>query len=162
MRPPCILAEGPDLRELDVFESAALWLPDRTQRNIERLCMSSSPLLTITESHGFRALVAAIISVIGVIRMLGCGLRNLVCCKLQLAEPDAGPTLWARLRHATNACACKVPVLWFDTSGGRDGPVFRCLRLRPSLVLCNHSYCPVRWLARQLSAACRGRSGFRT
>ena len=93
--------------------------------------MSSSLLLTITESHGFRALLATIIAVIAAIRYVGRGLRNLVCNKTQSTEPKAG-SFWARFLQG-DACARKVPVLWFDTSGGREGPHIRGSRPQPSL-----------------------------
>ena len=57
-----------NLVEFDVFESAAVRLPGRTQRYIRTFVMSSSQLLTITESHGFRALLAAIAWIIAPIR----------------------------------------------------------------------------------------------
>jgi len=124
--------------------------------------MSSSPLLTITESHGFRALMAAIISLIGVIRLVGRGLRNLACHRSQPTMPEAGPTFWARLLQAGDAGARRVPVLWFDTSGGRASPLARGLRPQPSLVYRHVSHSPVRPLAEQLAARDRGWSGLRT
>jgi hypothetical protein len=142
--------------------SRRLRLPSRTQRYIRTFVMSSSPLLTITESHGFRALMAAIIAVIGVIRLVGRGLRNLACRQTQPAAPEAGPTFWARFLQSGDAGARRVPVLWFDTSGGRDGPVIRGLRPQPSLAFCHVSHSPVRPLAEQLAAGDRGGSGFRT
>ena len=142
--------------------SRRLWLPSRTQRYIRTFVMSSSPLLTITESHGFRALVAAIITLIGVIRLIGRGLRNLACRRSQPTAQEAGPTFWARFLQGGDAGACRVPVLWFDTSGGREGPVIRGLRPQPSLAFCHVSHSPVRPLAEQLAADDRGWSGFRT
>ena len=118
--------------------------------------MSSSPLLTITESHGFRALLAAIISIIGAIRLLGRELRNLACRKVLPAEPDAGPTFWARILPGGDACARWVPVHWFDTSGGREGPIDRGLRPQPLPVFCNHFHFPARSLAEQAPAAGHG------
>ena len=118
-------------------------------------------MLTITESHGFRALLAAIISVIAAIRIVGRGLRNLAC-KTQSTEPNAGPTFWARLWQGGDACACRVPVLWFDTSGGREGPHIRGLRPQPSLTICYVSHSRVRPLADQRAAAHRDGTGFRT
>jgi hypothetical protein len=142
--------------------SRRLRLPSRTQRYIRTFVMSSSPLLTITESHGFRALMAAIISLIGVIRLVGRGLRNLACRRSQPTVPKAGPTFWARFLQAGDAGARKVPVLWFDTSGGRASPVARGLRPQPSLAYCHVSHSPVRPLAEQLAAGNRGWSGLRT
>jgi hypothetical protein len=124
--------------------------------------MSSSPLLTITESHGFRALLAAIISVFAAIRLLGRGLRNLACRFTQPAEPEASPTFWARVLPGEVAGARRVPVLWFDTSGGREGPVIRGLAPQPLLDYCSLYNSPARPLVEQSVAAGRGWSGFRT
>ena len=137
-------------------------LPSRTQRYIRTFVMSSSLLLTITESHGFRALLAAIIGVIAAICHVGRGLRNRACHKAHPTQPVAGPTLWARLLQGGDACACRVPVLWFDTSGGREGPAARGLRPQPLLTFCYVSHSQVRPLADQLAAAIRDWIGFRT
>ena len=142
--------------------SRRLWLPSRTQRYIRTFVMSSSLLLTITESHGFRALLAVIISVIAAICLVGRGLRNLACRKVQPTETEAGPTFWARLLQGGDACARRVPVLWFDTSGGREGPHVRGLRPQPSLAFCYVTHSQVRPLADQLAAAHRDWTGFRT
>ena len=123
--------------------------------------MSSSLLLTITESHGFRALLATIIAIIAAIRYVGRGLRNLACNMTQSTEPKAGSAFWARFLQG-DACARKVPVLWFDTSGGREGPHVRGLRPQPSLAFCYVSHSQVRPLANQLAAANRDWTGFRT
>ena len=119
-------------------------------------------MLTITESHGFRALMAVIIAIIAAIRIVGRGLRNLACNKPQSTEPNAGPTFWARLWHGEDARARQVPVLWFDTSGGREGPHVRGLRPQPSLAFCYVSHSRVRPLADQLVTANRDWTGFRT
>ena len=124
--------------------------------------MSSSLLLTITESHGFRALLAVIIAVIAAIRFVGRGLRNLACRKVQPTELEAGPTFWARFLQGGDACARRVPVLWFDTSGGREGPQARGPRPQSSLAFCYVSHSQVRPLADQLAAANRDWTGFRT
>src|SRR3954462_7661948 len=93
--------------------------------------MSSSPPLTIIESHGIRALLAAVIAVFGIIRSFGRGLRNLACTLQPIAKPTDGPSIWARLWSGEGATARQVPVLWFDTRGGREGPIVRGLRARP-------------------------------
>ncbi len=142
--------------------SRRLRLPSRTQRYIRTFVMSSSLLLTITESHGFSALMAAIIAIIAAIRLIGRGLRNLACRKTHSTEPEVGPTFWARLLQGGDACACRVPVLWFDTSGGREGPAARGLRPQPSLTFCYVSHSQIRPLAYQLAAANRDWTGFRT
>ena len=121
--------------------------------------MSSSPLLTITESHGFRALLATIISIIGAIRLLGRGLRNLACHNKLPAKPDVGPKFWARVLTGGVACARKVPVLWFDTSGGRDGPLAHGLRPQPLPVFCSLYHFPARSLAEQAPAISPGWDG---
>lgn len=122
--------------------------------------MISSPLLTITESHGFRALLAAIISIIGAIPLLGHGLRNLACRKASSAEADSGPTFWARILQRERACGRKVPVLWFDTSGGREGPLDRGLRPRPLPVFSGQFHFPACSLAEQAPAAGGGSGSF--
>ena len=162
IRPPCVPRTGALIFRNLMCLSRRPWLPSRTQRYIRTFVMSSSLLLTITESHGFRALLAAIIAVIAAIRIVGRGLRNLACRKSQSTEPDAGPTFWARLLQGGDACARQVPVLWFDTSGGRDGPHIRGLRPQPSLALCYVSHSQVRPIANQLAAANRDWTGFRT
>src|SRR3954471_21889581 len=111
--------------------------PGRTQRYIRTFVMSSSLLLTITESHGFRALLAVIIAVIAAIHLVGRGLRNLAYRNAQPTDPEAGPTFWVRFLPRGDASACQVPVLWFDTSGGRDGPLTCGLRPQPSLAFCH-------------------------
>jgi hypothetical protein len=142
--------------------SRQLQLPGRTQRYIRTFVMSSSLLLTITESHGFRALVAVIIAIIAVVRIVGRGLRSLACSKATSTEPEAGLRFWARLLQSRDACARQVPVLWFDTSGGREGLHTRGLRPQPSLAFCYVSHSQVRPLADQLAAANRDWTGFRT
>jgi hypothetical protein len=142
--------------------SRRLWLPSRTQRYIRTFVMSSSLLLTITESHGFRALMAAIIAIIAAIRIVGRGLRNLACSKMPSTEPEAGPTFWGRLWEGRDTCARKVPVLWFDTSGGREGPHVRGLRSQPSLAFCYVSHSQVHRSANQLAAANLDWTGFQT
>ena len=125
--------------------------------------MSSSQLLTITESHGFRALMAAIIAIIAahaIASGVDCG--TLRAATRSPTEPDVGPTFWARLLQGGDACARRVPVLWFDTSGGREGPHVRGLRPQPSLAFCYVSHSQVRPLADQLAAANRDWTGFRT
>ena len=119
-------------------------------------------MLTITESHGFRALLAVISWLIAAIRIVGRGLRNLACRKAQPSQQESGPTFWARFLQGGGACARKVPVLWFDTSGGREGPYARGPRPQPSLAFCYVSHSQVRPLAVQLAAANRDWTGFRT
>ena len=124
--------------------------------------MSSSKLLTITESHGFRALMAVIISVIAAFRFAGRGLRNLAYRKAQTIEQEARPSLWARLLQGGEVRARQVPVLWFDTSGGREGPCIRGLLPQPSLAFCYVSHSQVRPLANQPATDVRGWTGLRT
>jgi hypothetical protein len=114
--------------------------------------MSSRPLLTITESHGFRALMAAIISIIGAIRILGRGLRNLAYRKVQPAAAEAGPSFWARILSCRTASTRKVPVLWFDTSGGRASPLFGGLRPQPLPAYSDRFHFPAPSLAEQALA----------
>jgi hypothetical protein len=99
--------------------------------------MSLSPLLTITEWHGFRALVAAIIALISVVRLLAHGLRNLACNWKSFAGPNNSPTFWARVRSIDDGLARQVPVLWFDNGRGREGPTFAVPRLQPLPIVCN-------------------------
>ena len=138
------------------------WLPCRTQRYIRSFVMSSSLLLTITESHGFRALVAVIAAVIAAICFAGRGLRSLACGQLHSAEKEASSPFWARVFQGGGDCTREVPVLWFDTSGGREGPHCRGPRSQPSLVYCYVSHSQVRPLVDQAAVASRDWTGFRT
>ena len=124
--------------------------------------MSSSQLLTITESHGFRALLAAVAWIVGRLARIGRGLRTLSCGNRQPARMDDGSKSWLRILNSIVANARREPVLWFDTSGGREGPHMRGLRPQPSLALCYVSHSQVRPLADQLAAAHRDWTGFRT
>src|SRR3954447_1124534 len=99
--------------------------------------MSSSPLLTITEWHGFRAFVAAIVALIGALRLLAHGLRNHTRRWRSAAGTDDSPSFWARLRSVDDSLARQVPVLWFDNSRGREGPKFGALCLQPLPIICN-------------------------
>ena len=137
-------------------------LPSRTQRYIRTFVMSSSPSLTMTESHGFHALMWLVAALFAAIRFVGRGLRNLACYNTEPAEQEAGPTFWARLLQSVDTCACQVPVLWFDTSGGREGPVPRGLRPQPSLAVCNVSHSRVRPFAGQPLAVDRSWRGYRS
>jgi|SoiMethySBSTD1v2_1073268.scaffolds.fasta_scaffold1613463_2 hypothetical protein len=85
--------------------------------------MSSSQLLTITESHGFRALLATVVWIIGQLARIGHGLRTLSCGNRQPARMDDGSRSWLRILISNVACARREPVLWFDTAGRRDGPI---------------------------------------
>ncbi len=87
----------------------------------ERLCMSSSQLLTITESHGFRALVAAVAWIIGRWVAFKLGLRNL-WSNSQPARMDVGSGSRLRIFLGDVACSRREPVLWFDIMGRREGP----------------------------------------
>jgi len=83
--------------------------------------MSSSQLLTITESHGFRALVAIAVWIIGNIVSSLHGLRNLLSSS-QPARMDVGRGSWLRISMGEVDCSHRLAVLWFDTRGRRDGP----------------------------------------
>jgi hypothetical protein len=85
--------------------------------------MSSSQLLTITESHGFRALLAAVVWIIGRFARIGHGLRTLSCGNRQTARMDDSSGSWLRILISNVASARREPVLWFDITGRRDGPV---------------------------------------
>src|SRR3982750_3639237 len=98
--------------------------------------MSLSPLLTITEWHGFRALIAAIVALIGAVRLRAHGLRKLACNWRSLLGPDDGPSFWARLRSVDDGLARRVPVLWFENGRGREGPSC-ALYLQPLPIDCN-------------------------
>ena len=153
IRPPVPLGTGTLIFRNLMCLNRRLRLPSRTQRYIRTFVMSSSLLLTITESHGFRALLVVIIAVIAVIRIVGRGLRNLACSKAQSAEPEAGPTFWARLLQGRDACARRVPVLWFDTSGGRASPFHLGLRPQPLPVFCDQFHFPAYSLVEQAPPA---------
>jgi hypothetical protein len=83
--------------------------------------MSSSQLLTITESHGFRALVAVAMWIIGRIVSFWHGLRSL-WSNSQPARMDVGRGSWSRILIGEVDCSPRLAVLWFDTMGRRDGP----------------------------------------
>lgn len=83
--------------------------------------MSSSQLLTITESHGFRALLAVVAWMSARARRLWHGLRNLLC-ESQPARMEAASGSWWRILIGELAFSRREPVLWFDTMGRRDGP----------------------------------------
>ena len=110
--------------------------------------MSSSQLLTITESHGFRALLAAVAWIIGALAKLGRGLRNL-SCNSQLARIDVGSGSWLCILIGEVAFARREPVLWFDTMGRRDGPGARSPRHRHVLLYGSPHYSLALALARQ-------------
>jgi len=122
--------------------------------------MSLSPLLTITESHGFRALIAAIISVIAATRLVGRGLRNLASQTVQPAAADAGPSIWARILSLGDAPVCKMPVLWFDISGGRASPPYGGLRPQPLPVYSDRFHFPVPSLVEQARTGGTGGSSY--
>jgi hypothetical protein len=83
--------------------------------------MSSSQLLTITESHGFRALVAAVAWIIGCWVACKLGLRNL-WSNSQPARMDVVSGSRLRIFPGDVGCSHREPVLWFDIMGRRDGP----------------------------------------
>ena len=119
--------------------------------------MSSSQLLTITESHGFRALLAAVAWIIGPLVGLWRGLRNLSSSS-QPARMDVGRGSWLRILIGEVARSHREPVLWFDTMGRRDGPVHRSLRHRHVLLYGSPYYSLALAVAKQ---AAPGRSSFR-
>jgi hypothetical protein len=124
--------------------------------------MSSGPLLTITESHGFRALMATIIAIIAAVHMLGRELRNLVLRKMRFGLPGIGLAFWAQIWQSRDAVAHRVPVLWFDTSGGREGPADFGRSPQTLLQFCEQPYSPARPVANQHAPADPGWGRFRT
>ena len=58
---------------------------------------------------------------------------------------DVGRRLWARILIGDAVIARRVPVLWFDTSGGRDGPDDRVCVLG---TCCSLLRLTILWLAR--------------
>src|SRR5262245_20712432 len=95
--------------------------------------MSSSQLLTITESHGFHALVSVAAWIFGRLAQLWHGLRNLSCGNRQFARMDASGGSWLGILISDVANARRKPVLWFDTFGGRGDPIDWNPRHRHSL-----------------------------
>ena len=116
--------------------------------------MSSSQLLTITESHGFRALLAAVAWIVGRLARIGRGLRTLSCGNRQPARMDDGSKSWLRILNSNVAIARREPVLWFDTLGRRDGPVLDDRRHRYALLYGSPHYSLAPAYAKQ---AARGR-----
>lgn len=140
------------------FNSAAEPLPDMNATlHKNRLCMSSSQLLTITESHGLRALAVVAVWIVGLLARLGCETRNLSCGNRQTARRDARSKSWLHILIRQFAGAHREPVLWFDTMGRRAGPLTwaTCHRLR----LHDRSSCHCLALAFAEQAS-PGRSGF--
>src|SRR5689334_25237032 len=99
--------------------------------------MSSSPLLTITEWHGFRVLAAAMIAFIGALRMLAHGLRNFAPSRRPFYVSDESLSLWLRIRSMNDALSRRVPVLCFDDGRGREGPIFGAPCLQPLSIVCD-------------------------
>ena len=116
--------------------------------------MSSSQLLTITESHGFRALLAAVAWIVGRLARIGRGLRTLSCGNRQPARTDDGSKSWLRILISNVASARREPVLWFDTLGRRDGPILDDRRHRYALLYGSPHYSLAPAYAKQ---AARGR-----
>ena len=140
------------------FDSAADQLSDENATHHKnRLCMSLSQLLTITESHGFCALVAVAAWIVGLLAHLGRKMRNLSCGNRQTARRDARSKSWLHILIRQFAGARREPVLWFDTMGRRAGPLTwaTCHRLR----LHDRSSCHCLALAFAEQAS-PGRSGF--
>ena len=140
-----------------MFESAAVRLPGRTQRYIRTFVMSSSQLLTITESHGFRALLAAIIAIIAAFARLGvdCGTWRAQQCSPP--ESDAGRTLWvAHLARRSCMCTQGTSALVRHFRRTRRARVPGGLRPQPSLALwLRLTILRLRPLADQVAAAQR-------
>jgi hypothetical protein len=110
--------------------------------------MSSSKLLTITELHGFHAILSVAVWIIGQFAQLGRGLRELTCGNRQPARMDAGSGSWLRILISEVAGA--RPVLWFDTMGRRDGPIFQwAMRHRHVLLYGSPHYSPALAYAHQ-------------
>ena len=119
--------------------------------------MSSSQLLTITESHGFRVLLAAVAWMSARLAQLGRGLRNLSPSS-QPARMDVGSGSWLRILLGEVDCSRREPVLWFDIMGRRDGPVHRSRRHRHMLLYGSPYYSLALAVAKQPAP---GRSSFR-
>lgn len=118
--------------------------------------MSSSQLLTITESHGFRALLAVVAWMSAHVAQLGHGLRNL-SCNCQPARMDVASGSWLRILISELAFSRREPVLWFDTMGRRDGPARPTFRHWHSLLYGSPYYSLAPALAQQ---AVPGESSF--
>src|SRR5262249_18742925 len=99
---------------------------------------------------------------VAVVRLLGRELRNLACFNSHRANQDAGSIFWASDLCGPDVRPRLVPVLWFDTSGGREGPVIRGLGSQSSPICCSLDHSPSIALARQLRAIAPGRSNFWT
>jgi hypothetical protein len=97
--------------------------------------MSSSQLLTITESLGFRALVAAFSLLIALLRRIGHGLRNLTRGGRRLVEAAAGPTGPTKVRCDLPPSSPAARLVWFDMAGGRHGPPAWIDHPKPALIV---------------------------
>jgi hypothetical protein len=103
--------------------------------------MSSSKSLILIESHGFRALIAAIAWLIATMHRIGRGLRNLVSSGAQPGKEMAGQNRLDWLFVPEQACARWQQVNWFDTVGGRDGPSVRLTSIWPVTVSLSPPHC---------------------
>jgi hypothetical protein len=140
--------------EIDVFDSAAEPAAGQNaSATYERLCMSTSQLLTITESHGFRALLATVAWIVGRFAQLWRGLRNLSCGNRQPARMDVGSGSWLGILISEVASARRGPVLWFDTFVGRDASFVGRWRHRHMLLYGSPVYSPAPVLAKQARRA---------
>jgi hypothetical protein len=120
--------------------------------------MSISQLLTITESHGFRALLSVAVWIFGVLAQLGRGLRNLSGSNTEFARTNVGGGSWLGILIGEFAIARRGPVLWYDTYEGRGAPLERSWRHRHRLLDGSAIYSPALALARQARGAGRGKS----
>jgi len=105
------------------------------------LCMSSSQLLTTTEMLAFRTLFVVYARVVALVRWLQNGVRNVRRGDRCPSHGLFGPSCWAFSPLGGQPCSPIVPVLWHDTSGGREGPG-AYPRLLPVLLFDRRSQCP--------------------
>ena len=115
--------------------------------------MSISQLLTITESHGFHALMSVAALFLGRLAQLGHGLRNLSCGNRQFARMDVGGGSWLGTLKSDVANARRKPVLWFDTFGGRGDSIDGNPCLRHALLPGSLVHSPVPAFAEQARGA---------
>lgn len=121
----------------------------------KRLSMSTSQLLTITEMHGFRTLLAASAWLVGCLIQLWCGLQNVWCGNLRPRRPASGSSSVSPVGTGIGdvAIALSEPVDWFGTSESSIAPDYRRWRQGHVLFQVIPTYSPAPVFAKQARSA---------